>query len=53
MGEENNKKTLEKLGQETMEARQKLRQLDMKIQDLDALVERAKRLQVDSEQEVS
>ncbi|BFZ08427.1 hypothetical protein BsWGS_11466 [Bradybaena similaris] len=51
VGEENNKKTLEKLGQETMEARQKLRQLDMKIQDLDALVERAKRLQVDSEQE--
>uniref|UniRef100_A0A0B7AL79 CXXC-type zinc finger protein 1 n=1 Tax=Arion vulgaris TaxID=1028688 RepID=A0A0B7AL79_9EUPU len=51
VGEENNKKTLEKLGQETMEARLRLRHLDTKIQELDGLVDRGKRLTVDSEQE--
>lgn len=52
MGEENNKKVLEMLRQETLEARMKLRQLDLKIQELDALVERGKRLAVIAEQDV-
>ncbi|KAI8781518.1 CXXC-type zinc finger protein 1 [Biomphalaria glabrata] len=51
VGEENNKKVLEMLRQENLEARLKLRQLDMKIQELDALVERGKRLTMIAEQE--
>ncbi|XP_059169731.1 CXXC-type zinc finger protein 1-like [Physella acuta] len=51
VGEENNKKVLEMLRQETLEARMKLRQLDLKIQELDALVERGKRLAVIAEQD--
>ena len=35
-----------------MEARTKLRQLDIKIQELDALVERGKQLTIVAEQEV-
>ncbi|XP_005105514.1 CXXC-type zinc finger protein 1 isoform X2 [Aplysia californica] len=51
VGEDNNKKLLEQLRQETIEARLKLRQLDLKIQELDALVERGKHLSVVAEQE--
>ncbi|GFO20575.1 cxxc-type Zinc finger protein 1 [Plakobranchus ocellatus] len=51
VGEENNKKVLESLRKETIEARTKLRQLDVKIQELDALVERGKRLTIVAEQE--
>ncbi|GFR82294.1 CXXC-type zinc finger protein 1 [Elysia marginata] len=51
VGEENNKKVLESLREETMEARTKLRQLDIKIQELDALVERGKQLTIVAEQE--
>jgi len=53
VGEENNKKLSEQLRQETLEARLKLRQLDIKIQELDALVERGKQLTISTaDQEV-
>ncbi|KAK3793186.1 hypothetical protein RRG08_009485 [Elysia crispata] len=51
VGEENNKKVLESLREETMEARTKLKQLDVKIHELDALVERGKQLTIVAEQE--
>ncbi|RUS84877.1 hypothetical protein EGW08_007346 [Elysia chlorotica] len=51
VGEENNKKVLESLREETIEARTRLKQLDVKIQELDLLVERGKQLTIVAEQE--
>jgi len=52
VGEENNKKLLEQLRLETMEARMKLRELDGRIQDLDSLVDRGKDLPVINDSEI-
>ena len=53
MGEENNRKLQEQLHKETFEAKVQLKQLDLKIQELDALVERGKGVSIDKEQEVT
>ena len=51
VAEEKNRRTLEKVRQEQMEARQKLVELDLKHQELDALVERAKHAKCEDEKE--
>lgn len=47
MGEENNKKTLEKLRREQMEVRNTITELDHKHQDLDTLLEKCKKTPMD------
>ncbi|KAK7102665.1 CXXC-type zinc finger protein 1-like [Littorina saxatilis] len=49
MGEENNKKTLEKLRREQMEVRDTIGALDKKHQELDALLERCKKITIDDD----
>ncbi|XP_045164491.1 CXXC-type zinc finger protein 1-like isoform X1 [Mercenaria mercenaria] len=51
VAEEKNRRTLDKIRQEQMEARQKLVELEMKIQELDALVDRAKHAKCEAEKE--
>lgn len=51
--EENNKKMLEKIRRQQLEARQKLGELDIRQQELDALIERAKHATVSHDQDVS
>ena len=53
MGEENNKKTLEKLRKEQMDARITIGELDKKHQELDALLERCKKVTIDQDLDVS
>ena len=52
MGEENNKKTLEKLRKEQMEARMTIGELDRKHQELDTLLEKCKKVAIDQELDV-
>lgn len=51
VGEENNRKLQDQLHKETYEAKVQLKQLDLKIQELDALVERGRGVSIDTEQE--
>ena len=51
VAEEKNKHTLEKIRRQQMEARQKLGELDLRHQELDTIVEKAKHAQIDPEQE--
>ncbi|KAH3820690.1 hypothetical protein DPMN_122566 [Dreissena polymorpha] len=51
VAEERNRRTLDKIRREQMEARQRLMELDMKHQDLDALIEKAKHVKIESENE--
>lgn len=53
VGEENNKKTLEKLRKEQMDARITIGELDKKHQELDALLERCKKVTIDQDLDVS
>lgn len=50
--EENNKKMLEKIRREQLECRQKLAELDLKHQELDGTIERAKHVSIAPEQDV-
>lgn len=50
--EENNNKMLEKIRREQLECRQKLAQLDLKHQELDGVIERAKNVSIAPEQDV-
>lgn len=49
--EENNNKMLEKIRREQLECRQKLAQLDLKHQELDGVIERAKNVSIAPEQD--
>ncbi|KAJ8301982.1 hypothetical protein KUTeg_020969 [Tegillarca granosa] len=51
--EENNKKMLEKIRRQQLEARQKLGELDIRQQELDALIERAKHATVSHDQDAT
>ena len=51
MAEEKNKRTLEKIRRQQMEARQKLVDLDQRHQELDAVVEKARHARIVPEQE--
>ena len=51
VAEEKNKRTLEKIRREQMEARQRLGELELRQQELDALVEKAKHAKIDPDQE--
>lgn len=51
MAEEKNKRTLEKIRRQQMEARQRLVELDLRHQELDAIVEKAKHMKIDPELE--
>ncbi|XP_046572463.1 CXXC-type zinc finger protein 1-like isoform X2 [Haliotis rubra] len=50
VAEENNKKALEEIRRQQLDARQKLGDLDMKHQELDVIIERAKHSTLDPEQ---
>ncbi|XP_046372627.1 CXXC-type zinc finger protein 1-like [Haliotis rufescens] len=50
VAEENNKKALEEIRRQQLDARQKLGDLDLKHQELDAIIERAKHSTLDPEQ---
>ena len=52
IAEENNKKSLERIRRQQLQARQKLGDLDLKHQELDALIERAKHAVIAREQDV-
>lgn len=52
VAEENNKKALEEIRRQQLDARQKLGDLDLKHQELDAIIERAKHSTLDPEQTV-
>lgn len=51
VAEEKNKRTLEKIRRQQMEARQKLGELDQRHQELDSIVEKAKHARIDPEEE--
>ncbi|WAR27162.1 CXXC1-like protein [Mya arenaria] len=51
VAEERNRRTLDKIRREQMEARQRLMELDMKHKELDALVENAKHVKAESDNE--
>ncbi|XP_064633225.1 CXXC-type zinc finger protein 1-like isoform X2 [Lineus longissimus] len=51
IAEDNNKKELEKIRRSQLDARQKLGELDLKHQELDALIERAKHASIAPEQD--
>ncbi|WAR27072.1 CXXC1-like protein [Mya arenaria] len=51
VAEERNRRTLDKIRREQMEARQRLMELDMKHKELDALVENAKNVKAESDNE--
>ncbi|XP_064606239.1 CXXC-type zinc finger protein 1-like [Liolophura sinensis] len=51
VAEENNKKALERVRGQQLQARQRLGELDLKHQELDALIERAKHASISQEQE--
>ena len=51
VAEEKNKRMLEKIRREQLETRQKLVDLDLKHQELDAIVEKAKQAKVESDSE--
>ena len=53
MGEENNKKTLEKVRKEQNEVKVTISKLDRKHQELDDLLERCKKVTVDQDLDVS
>ena len=53
ISEENNKKNLEKIRRQQLEARQRLGDLDLRHQELDSLLERVKRAAIDPEYDVS
>lgn len=53
VAEEKNKRTLEKIRRQQMEARQKLGDLDQRHQELDAVVEKARHCRIEPEQEQS
>ena len=52
VAEEKNKRTLEKIRRQQMEARQKLGELEQRHQELDTIVEKAKNARIDPEEEV-
>ena len=51
VAEEKNKRTLEKIRRQQMEARQKLGELDQRHQELDNVVEKAKHAKIDPDTE--
>ena len=52
MAEERNRRTLDKIRHDQLETRQKLVELDVRHQELDALVEQNKNELIDSDSEV-